>query len=44
EIRALKPDANMVLNLIDGLMFEFLSTNSLGERDVVVEYFLSQLV
>ena len=23
EIRALKPDANMVLNLIDGLMFEF---------------------
>ncbi|MFX5415698.1 TetR family transcriptional regulator, partial [Acinetobacter baumannii] len=22
-----------------GLMFEFLSTNSLGERDVVVEYF-----
>ncbi|OAM11507.1 TetR family transcriptional regulator [Acinetobacter baumannii] len=39
EIRALKPDANMVLNLIDGLMFEFLSTNSLGERDVVVEYF-----
>lgn len=39
EIRALKPDANMVLNLIDGLMFEFLSTKSLGERDVVVEYF-----
>ncbi len=39
EIRALKPDANMVLNLIDGLMFEFLSTNSLGEREVVVEYF-----
>ncbi|MCW1289813.1 TetR family transcriptional regulator, partial [Acinetobacter baumannii] len=40
ETRALKPDANMVLNLIDGLMFEFLSTNSLGERDVVVEWFL----
>ena len=39
ETRALKPDANMVLNLIDGLMFEFLSTKSLGERDVVVEYF-----
>ncbi len=39
EIRALKPDANMVLNLIDGLMFEFLSTKSWGERDVVVEYF-----
>lgn len=44
ETRALKPDANMVLNLIDGLMFEFLSTKSLDERDVVVEYFLSQLV
>ncbi|AYX97440.1 TetR/AcrR family transcriptional regulator [Acinetobacter baumannii] len=39
EIRALKPDANMVLNLIDGLMFEFLSTKSLDESDVVVEYF-----
>ncbi len=39
EIRALKPDANMVLNLIDGLMFEFLITKSLDERDVVVEYF-----
>ncbi|CAA0190639.1 transcriptional regulator, TetR family [Acinetobacter baumannii] len=39
EIRVLKPDANMVLNLIDGLMFEFLSTKSLDERDVVVEYF-----
>ncbi len=39
EIRVLKPDANIVLNLIDGLMFEFLSTRSLDERDVVVEYF-----
>ncbi|HAV5546447.1 TPA: TetR/AcrR family transcriptional regulator [Acinetobacter baumannii] len=39
EIRALKPDANMVLNLIDGLMFGFFSTKSLDERDVVVEYF-----
>lgn len=39
EIRVLKPDANIVLNLIDGLMFEFLSTKSLDERDVVVEYF-----
>ncbi|WP_336169796.1 TetR/AcrR family transcriptional regulator [Acinetobacter sp. 161(2023)] len=39
ETRVLKPDADMVLNLIDGLMFEFLSTNSLEERDVVVECF-----
>ncbi len=32
ETRALKPDADMVLNLIDGLMFGILSTNSLSER------------
>ncbi|MCY1460427.1 hypothetical protein D9M71_779850 [compost metagenome] len=35
----LKPDANMVLNLIDGLMFQILSSNSLDERDVVLEKF-----
>ncbi|WP_284078752.1 TetR/AcrR family transcriptional regulator [Acinetobacter nosocomialis] len=28
EMSVLKPDADMVLNLIDGLMFEFLSTDS----------------
>ena len=39
ETRALKPDADMVLNLIDGLMFGFLSTNSLSERDEVLERF-----
>ncbi|MBJ9720516.1 TetR/AcrR family transcriptional regulator [Acinetobacter calcoaceticus] len=39
ETHALKPDADIVLNLIDGLMFEFLSTNSLEDRDVVLEYF-----
>jgi len=39
ENRPLKPDANMVLNLIDGLMFQILSSNSLEERDVMVERF-----
>jgi AcrR family transcriptional regulator len=39
ETCAIKPDANMVLNLIDGLMMQFLSSNSLEERDVVLEQF-----
>ncbi|NUF17113.1 TetR/AcrR family transcriptional regulator [Acinetobacter lactucae] len=39
ETHALKPDANMVLNLIDGLMFQILSSKSLEERDEVVERF-----
>jgi len=39
EICAIKPDANMVLNLIDGLMMQFLSSNSLEERDVMLELF-----
>lgn len=43
EIHALKPDAEMVLNLIDGLMFEFLGTNSLEHRDVAVEYFFKPI-
>ncbi|MBE4724207.1 TetR/AcrR family transcriptional regulator [Acinetobacter baumannii] len=34
-----KPDANMVLNLIDGLMLQVLSSKSLNERDVVLERF-----
>ncbi len=42
ENSTLKPDANMVLNLIDGLMFQILSSNSLDERDVVVERFLNR--
>ncbi|NUG24480.1 TetR/AcrR family transcriptional regulator [Acinetobacter lactucae] len=39
ETHALKPSADMVLNLIDGLMFQILSSKSLDERDVVVERF-----
>ncbi|MEQ1066162.1 TetR/AcrR family transcriptional regulator [Acinetobacter sp. XH1741] len=40
ETRGLKPDPNMVLNLIDGLMLQVLSLNSLEERDTVIECFL----
>ncbi|WP_347017400.1 TetR/AcrR family transcriptional regulator [Acinetobacter seifertii] len=40
ETHELKPNADLVLNLIDGLMFQILSSNSLDERDVVVERFL----
>jgi len=42
ENSILKPDANMVLNLIDGLMFQVLSSNRLDERDLVVERFLGE--
>ena len=43
ETQALKPDANLVLNLIDGLMFQILSSKSLEERDMVVEGFFGRL-
>ncbi|WP_214286661.1 TetR/AcrR family transcriptional regulator [Acinetobacter pittii] len=39
ETHALKPSADMILNLIDGLMFQILSSKSLEERDVVVGRF-----
>ncbi|HAV4458409.1 TPA: TetR family transcriptional regulator [Acinetobacter baumannii] len=39
EIRAFNFDADMVLNLIDGLMLQVLSSNCLDERDVVLERF-----
>jgi len=40
DVHALKPSPDMVLNLIDGLMFQILSSKSLDERDVVVGRFL----
>ncbi|CAM0689602.1 TetR/AcrR family transcriptional regulator [Acinetobacter baumannii] len=43
ETHVLKPDVNLVLNLIDGLMFQILSLKSLEERDVVVEGFFGRL-
>ncbi|MNE88858.1 hypothetical protein D3C80_1862060 [compost metagenome] len=39
ETNVFNPDANMVLNLIDGLMLQVLSSNRLDERDVVLERF-----
>jgi len=39
ENRALKPDASMVLNLIDGLLLQLLDSNNLDDRDEVVERF-----
>ena len=39
ETNTFHPDANMVLNLIDGLMLQVLSSKSLDERDVVLERF-----
>ncbi|MBJ9723335.1 TetR/AcrR family transcriptional regulator [Acinetobacter calcoaceticus] len=44
ETYAIKPDASMVLNLIDGLMFQFLSSNSLEERDLVLEQFFKSSI
>ncbi|EXA94874.1 hypothetical protein J507_3558 [Acinetobacter sp. 1295259] len=41
DTHSLKPDANLFLNLIDGLMFQILSSKSLEERDVVVRFFCS---
>ena len=39
ESNPFNPDANMVLNLIDGLMLQVLSSSSVEERDVVLERF-----
>ncbi|MBO8207532.1 TetR/AcrR family transcriptional regulator [Acinetobacter nosocomialis] len=43
EMSVLKPDADMVLNLIDGLMFEFLSTDSVENRDMVMDCFFKPI-
>ncbi|NLH05542.1 TetR/AcrR family transcriptional regulator [Acinetobacter baumannii] len=42
ETRTFNFDADMVLNLIDGLMLQVLSSNSVDERDVVLEKFLGE--
>ncbi|MGI3294488.1 TetR/AcrR family transcriptional regulator, partial [Acinetobacter baumannii] len=44
ETRTFKFDADMVLNLIDGLMLQVLSSNCLDERDVVLERFWGKLM
>jgi len=43
EMSVLKPDADMVLNLIDGLMFEFLSTDSVENRDMAMDCFFKPI-
>ncbi len=43
EMSVLKPDADMVLNLIDGLMFEFLSTDSVENRDAALDCFFKPI-
>ncbi|MBJ9721108.1 TetR/AcrR family transcriptional regulator [Acinetobacter calcoaceticus] len=44
ETNAFNPDAHIVLNLIDGLMLQVLSSNSLDERDVAIESFFKILI
>jgi hypothetical protein len=34
----------MVVNLIDGLLFQVLGSQGLEERDVVLDYFLNSLL
>ncbi len=43
EMSVLKPDADMVLNLMDGLMFEFLSTDSVENRDMAMDCFFKPI-
>ncbi len=44
EIREPQFDANMVVNLIDGLLLQVLGSQGLEERDVVLDYFLNSFV
>ena len=44
ETRAFKFDADMVLNLIDGLLLQVLSSNRLDEREVVLERFWGGII
>ncbi|GAA5561039.1 TetR/AcrR family transcriptional regulator [Acinetobacter seifertii] len=44
EIREPQFDANMVVNLIDGLLLQVLGSQSLDERDVVLDYFLNSFI
>lgn len=44
EIQEPQFDANMVVNLIDGLLLQVLGSQGLEERDVVLDYFLNSFV
>ncbi len=44
EMREPQFDANMVVNLIDGLLLQVLGSQGLEEREVVLDYFLNSFV
>ncbi len=43
ETRALKPDAKMILFMIDGALIQLLDPNKAGEREKLLDYFLNFL-
>ncbi|KYQ79471.1 TetR family transcriptional regulator [Acinetobacter lactucae] len=44
ETRALKPDAKMILFMIDGALIQLLDPNKAGERKKLVDCFLKQFI
>ncbi|MCU4347218.1 TetR/AcrR family transcriptional regulator [Acinetobacter lactucae] len=44
ETRALKPDAKMILFMIDGALIQLLDPNKAEEREKLVDYFLKQFI
>ncbi len=43
ESRGLKPDANMILFMIDGVIIQLLDPNKASEREQLLDYFLNFL-
>ncbi|EOQ71899.1 TetR/AcrR family transcriptional regulator [Acinetobacter lactucae] len=44
ETRALKPDAKMILFMIDGAIIQLLDPNKVGEREKLLDCFLKQFI
>ncbi|WP_373359117.1 TetR/AcrR family transcriptional regulator [Acinetobacter lactucae] len=44
ESRGLKPDANMILFMIDGALVQLLDPNKAGEREKLLDCFLKQFI
>ncbi|MCG9491751.1 TetR/AcrR family transcriptional regulator [Acinetobacter pittii] len=44
ESHGLKPDANMILFMIDGALIQLLDPNKAEEREKLVDYFLKQFI
>ncbi|WP_151747558.1 TetR/AcrR family transcriptional regulator [Acinetobacter lactucae] len=44
ETRALKPDAKMILFMIDGALIQLLDPNKAGEREKLLDCFLKQFI